>query len=245
MSPCPSPRRRLVAAAIAAVCLLLLGTAHADQSYSATISGSATANLTGSVYDVDCPCEWRRLLCPPPAAAVQPALVLLPPCLALTAAPPVCISAGGWVTAFSVGTYLGALSDIQIQCSDGGSYSYASASVANTTYGGFSGNASSGFQSVAATAGTTAISAFGRAGSDLDCGAGNVIILQAYVYANESSQQIISVSVTCAAPSDVTCGGAAPAACLPGYILEADTQACSPCQLGTYYNSTQDACLAW
>ena len=98
---------------------------------------------------------------------------------------------------------------------------------------------------MAATAGTTAISAFGRAGSDLDCGAGNVIILQAYVYANESSQQIISVSVTCAAPSDVTCGGAAPAACLPGYILEADTQACSPCQLGTYYNSTQDACLAW
>ena len=152
------------------------------------------------------------------------------------------------MTAFSVGTYLGAVSDIQIQCSDGGSYSYSGASVANTTYGGFSGNASSGIQSVAATAGTTAISAFGGAGSDLDCGSGNVITgvnLQAYIYADETTQQIISVTASCAAPSDVTCQNTGPAACTPGYIRMADTQECSPCQTGTYYNSTQDACLAW
>ena len=152
------------------------------------------------------------------------------------------------MTAFSVGTYLGAVSDIHIQCSDGGSYSYAGASVATTTYGAFSANASSGIQSVAATAGSSAITAFGGVGSDLDCGSGNVITgvnLQAYIYADETSQQIISVTASCAAPSDVTCQGTGPAACTPGYILMADTQACSPCQLGTYYNQTQDACLPW
>ena len=152
------------------------------------------------------------------------------------------------MTAFSVGTYLSEVSDIQIQCSDGNTYSHASASVANTTYGGFSGNASSGIQSVAATADATAVSAFGSAGTDIDCGTGKVITgvqLQAYIYPNEASQQIISVSASCAAPSDVTCQNTGPAACASGYILMADTQACSPCQLGTYYDSTQDACLAW
>ena len=152
------------------------------------------------------------------------------------------------MTAFSVGTYLGVVSDIHIRCSDGGTYSYADASVAGTTYGGFSGNASSGIRSVAATAGAGAIATFGGSGSDLDCGSGYVITcvnLQAYVYPSNTSQQIISVSVTCAAPSNVTCQGATPAACTPGYILMADTQECSPCQIGTYYNQTQDACLAW
>ena len=43
--------------AVAAACLLLLGAVSADQSNSATVAGSATGNLTGSVYDVACPCE--------------------------------------------------------------------------------------------------------------------------------------------------------------------------------------------
>ena len=65
-------------ATVAGVLLLLVCATHAqsstDPGYSDTVAGSATANLAGDIYDVDCPCEC----CPLPFVSRSGSSVALP-----------------------------------------------------------------------------------------------------------------------------------------------------------------------
>lgn len=102
------------------------------------------------------------------------------------------------MTAFQVGYFSGAVSDVHILCSDGGSYNGSDAEVAQLSEASFdawpANISSDGFHSVAATAGVGAVTAFGAVGSDLDCGIDRVITgvqLQSYVYGDNGTQQIM------------------------------------------------------
>lgn len=147
-----------------------------------------------------------------------------------------------------------AVADVRVNCSDGSIISYDSV-VGSPVYAAMPADTAAGFSSLTGIAGASALVQLAGVPASaagfpitMACTAGSVVIglqLQAVTYSNSTTQQLISLVASCAAPADVTCAGVPVAACTPGWVRGADTGACEACPPGTFQNTTADVCQAW
>eukprot|EP00887_Chlorella_sp_A99_P001268 scaffold14.g1268.t1 len=206
---CPGIAARAPRAALAvllAACLLAgaLAQPAASPSFTNVVAGTSTDSLTGSVYDVDCPCGFVtdfEVFTNPDTQAIAD----------------IRIKCSGDASAYVSGP--GPV------LADGASANYV---ADGSSADGFT---KVGVASVAhAVANFDPSGSDLDCGSGYIVG----VQMEAYVDATRSNtQELINIKASCAAKDDVKCTDNQPVDCQPGYVRDANSQQCEPCPAGT------------